>query len=219
MQFRRIARELALLGLSQLSDTAAPRSSQKLDDLLSTAIQTLTAEVKETLDAAALELERSHQELLNSETRSTDSASARTLVQQAMTQVQGAINRLGAAVELPELIQLANRKDVQDYAWRLLNQVSQHQAEIDATLNAAMVGWNLKRLARVDRDILRIALAEIQYLGIPKRIAIDEAIEVAKRYSDEEGYRFINGVMRRVTDRLEAQAPATGSVSATVDTP
>ena len=82
---------------------------------------------------------------------------------------------------------------------------------IDHQLDSAMVGWNLKRLARVDRDILRIALTEILYLAVDKRIAIDEAIEIAKRYSDEDGYRFINGVMRRVTDQLEKQKLAARS--------
>jgi transcription antitermination protein NusB len=44
---------------------------------------------------------------------------------------------------------------------------------------------------------------EMRYLGIPDRIAINEAIELAKKYSDEEGYRFINGVLRRVSDGLK----------------
>ena len=57
----------------------------------------------------------------------------------------------------------------------------------------------------MDSDILRIAVTEILYLAVDKRIAIDEAIEIAKRYSDEDGYRFINGVMRRVTDQLTEQ--------------
>ena len=56
----------------------------------------------------------------------------------------------------------------------------------------------------MDRDILRLAMIEIIYMDVPKRVAIDEAIEIAKRYSDEDGYRFINGVLRRATDKLEA---------------
>jgi N utilization substance protein B len=43
-------------------------------------------------------------------------------------------------------------------------------------------------------------------LGIPERVAINEAIELAKRYGDEEGHRFINGVLRRVSDRIKAEA-------------
>ncbi len=212
MQARRIARELALLGMSQLADgPKRVRKSEKLsiDQLLTAAVKALAAEVKESLEAASTDLSRGDRHLLNSETRSSELQSARTMVKDAIAQVQTAINRLGAATELPEFVQQANRDDIQTYARRILTQLAKHREEIDQRLDGAMVGWNLKRLARIDRDILRIALTEILYLAVDKRIAIDEAIEIAKRYSDEDGYRFINGVMRRVTDQLEQ--PDTGA--------
>ncbi len=214
MQSRRIARELALLGMSQLTD-APKRSKQNsvisVETLLTEAIRTLSTEVKETLEAASAELVRGNRQLLDSETRSGDLRSAQDTVKSAIEQVQTAINRLGAATELPEFVQLAGHKDIQDYAQKIITQLIQHRDDIDHQLDSAMVGWNLKRLARVDRDILRIALTEILYLAVDKRIAIDEAIEIAKRYSDEDGYRFINGVMRRVTDQLEKQKLAARS--------
>ncbi|MEO1403178.1 MAG: transcription antitermination factor NusB [Cyanobacteria bacterium J06635_1] len=212
MQARRIARELALLGMSQLSDSsdkaqakAVGNLTKDLDTLLTEAVKALTLEIKETLETASIELERGNRHLLNSETRSTELQSARAIVKEAIEQVELAINRVGITVELPEFVQLSNRDDVRDYARQLLTHLTANLTSLDQLLDDTMVGWNLKRLARIDRDILRISLTEILYLGIPKRIAIDEAIEVAKRYSDEEGYRFINGVMRRVTDRLDAE--------------
>jgi transcription antitermination protein NusB len=214
MHARRIARELALLGMSQLSDNPdklradAVNLAADFPALLQGAIKTLTSEVKEALELASAELSRGNQHLLNSETRTSELQSARAMVEDAMNQTQSAINRLGAAVELPELVQWAKQDEVQDYARQILTSLTHHLSDLDKKLDEAMVGWNLKRLARIDRDILRIALTEILFLDIPKRIAIDEAIEVAKRYSDEEGYRFINGVMRRVTDRLDGIVPA-----------
>ncbi|MEM8805708.1 MAG: transcription antitermination factor NusB [Cyanobacteria bacterium P01_G01_bin.38] len=221
MQARRIARELALLGMSQLSDSSDKVQAQKaignltqdLDTLLSEAVKALTLEIKETLETASIELERGNRHLLNSETRSTELQSARAMVKDAIEQVELAINRVGVTVELPEFVQLSNRGDIRDYAKQLLTHMTTNLTAVDQLLDDTMVGWNLKRLARIDRDILRISLTEILYLGIPKRIAIDEAIEVAKRYSDEEGYRFINGVMRRVTDRLEAERRSGGATS------
>ncbi len=210
MQSRRIARELALLGMSQLTDDPKQNKNKpapSVDALLTGAIRALTSEIKESLEAASAELARGDRQLLNSETRSGDLRSAQTTVKGAIDQVQIAINRLGAAAELPEFVQLAGRQDVQDYAQRIVIQLNQHRDAIDQQLDSAMVGWNLKRLARVDRDILRIAVTEIVYLAVDKRIAIDEAIEIAKRYSDEDGYRFINGVMRRVTDQIEGKTP------------
>ena len=62
----------------------------------------------------------------------------------------------------------------------------------------------MNRLARIDRDILRIAVAEILYLGFGESGAINEAVELAKRYSGDEGYRFINGVLRRVTEQIKS---------------
>ena len=208
MQSRRIARELALLGMSQLTDDPKQnpkKSPPSVDALLTGAIRTLTSEVKETLEVASGELKKGDRHLLNSETRASDLASAQATVKEAIEQVQTAINRLGAASELPEFVQLAGRQDVQDYAQRIVTQLNKHREAIDQQLDSAMVGWNLKRLARIDRDILRIAVTEILYLAVDKRIAIDEAIEIAKRYSDEDGYRFINGVMRRVTDQIEGK--------------
>ncbi|MBE9066397.1 transcription antitermination protein NusB [Leptolyngbya cf. ectocarpi LEGE 11479] len=208
MQARRIARELALLGMSQLTDDSKrsqKKSNPSVETLLTEAIRTLTTEVKETLEAASAELVRGNRQLLNSETRSGDLRSAQTTVKESIDLVQAAINRLGVATELPEFIQLAGSRDVQDYARRIITQLTEHRQDIDQLLDSAMVGWNLKRLARVDRDILRIAVTEILYMAVDKRIAIDQAIEIAKRYSDEDGYRFINGVMRRVTDQLASQ--------------
>jgi N utilization substance protein B len=49
-------------------------------------------------------------------------------------------------------------------------------------------------------------VAELLFLGVPEKVAINEAVDLAKRYSDEEGRRFINGVLRRVSDRIKAQA-------------
>lgn len=208
MQARRIARELALLGMSQLTDDSKrsqKKSNPSVETLLTEAIRTLTVEVKETLEAASAELVRGNRQLLNSETRSGDLRSAQTTVKESIDLVQAAINRLGVATELPEFVQLAGGRDVQDYARRIITQLTEHRQDVDQLLDSAMVGWNLKRLARVDRDILRIAVTEILYMAVDKRIAIDQAIEIAKRYSDEDGYRFINGVMRRVTDQLASQ--------------
>jgi N utilization substance protein B len=54
----------------------------------------------------------------------------------------------------------------------------------------------------VDRTILKIAVAEIHFLDVPERVAINEAVELAKRYSTEDGHKFVNGVLRRVSRQL-----------------
>ena len=207
MQARRISRELALLSLSQLSTKPEKLQAQQLQDILVAAVRTLTTELQETLETASAEVSRGNERLLSSETRTTDLQSARAMVKEALELTQIAINRLGAAVEMPEFIQLANQKEVRAYVMELLTNVQVNRVEIDQLLGDSMVEWQMHRLARIDRDILRIAVTEFWLLGVPDRVAINEAVELAKRYSGEEGHRFINGVLRRVSDRLSGKTP------------
>lgn len=212
-QPRRIARELALLSLSQLRSNGAKLQHQKLQDLMLSAIRTLTVEIQEVLETAAAEVKRGSDRLLNSETRATDVQSAKAMVGEAVELTQTAINRLGYAVELPEFIQLANQHEVRDYALELIETVDRRRQEIEQILEAALVDWQLNRLPKIDRDILLLAVAEIEFLEIPEQVAINEAVELAKRYSDEEGHRFINGVMRRVSNNLRANEKQSASSS------
>lgn len=205
-QPRRIARELALLSLSQMPSTPERLDTQQMNNLVLAAVRTLTGEIQEALETAAAELKRGSDRLLTSETRAVDVRSAKAMVADAIELAEKAINRLGTAVEIPEVVQLTNQQDVRSYALEILKTINRRQTEIDEALTQALQDWQLNRLARIDRDILRIAVAEVSFLGIPDRVAINEAVELAKRYSDEEGHRFINGVLRRVTDRLKMEA-------------
>jgi transcription antitermination protein NusB len=203
MQARRIARELALLSISQLSAKQERLQAQQLQSIVLAAVRTLTTELHDLLETASAELKRSSDRLLSSETRASDLQSAKAMVTESIDLTQTAINRLGAAVELPEFIQLANQQEVRAYAMELLSNVQAHREEVDQRLGEAMVSWQVNRLPRIDRDILRIALTEMLFLGVPDRVAINEAVELAKRYSGEEGYRFINGVLRRVSEQAK----------------
>ncbi len=208
MQPRSIARELALLSLSQLPNSPEKLETQQLSNMILAAVRMLTTEVQDALATAAGELQRGSDRLLTSETRAGDVQTARSLVEEAIQLTQTAINRVGTALELPELIQLANHSDfdVRTYALQIIRTVSVKKTEIDEQLTKALVDWQVSRLARIDRDLLRIAVAEIVYLGVPDRVAINEAVELAKRYSGDEGHRFINGVLRRVSDQIKAAA-------------
>ncbi|BAU07749.1 MULTISPECIES: transcription antitermination factor NusB [Fischerella] len=199
---RQIARELALLSLSQLPANPKKLTEDQLPKLVLAAVRTLRSEVQDTLDNAVAELQRSNDRLLSSETRASDLNVARTMVKEAITSTQTAINQLSAAVEFPELIQLANQdKEVSRYAIEIVRTIDEERKNIDQQISLALVDWQVTRLAQIDRDILRIAVAEILYLGVPNSVAIDEAVELAKRYSGDEGHRFINGVLRRVTQQ------------------
>lgn len=206
MQPRRIARELALLSLSQMPNAPEKLETQQLNNLIVAAVRTLSSEIHEALEAAAAELRRGSDRLLTSETRATDVHSSKAMVADAIELTQQAINRLGTAVEIPEVIQLSNQQEVRAYTLELLKTINRRQDEIDQILSQALQDWQLHRIPRIDRDILRLAVVEISFLGVPERVAINEAVELAKRYGDDEGHRFINGVLRRVTDRIKGEA-------------
>ncbi|BAZ81329.1 MAG: transcription antitermination factor NusB [Sphaerospermopsis kisseleviana] len=205
---QQIARELALLSLSQLP--VNPKKLEKLPDeqlvakLVLGAVRTLTTEVQDTLNSAAAELQRSNDRLLTSQTRASDLNTARTMLQEAITCTQTAINQLGTAVDFPELIQLANQdKEVRNYAKEIVITVDENRNVIDQIISGALVDWQVTRLAQIDRDILQIAVAEMNFMAVPASIAINEAVELAKRYSGDDGHRFINGVLRRVTEQKQ----------------
>jgi N utilization substance protein B len=201
-QPRRIARELALLSLSQVKGNPENLEQQTLNDLILAAVRTLTAEIQETLETAAAEISRGNERILASDTKATNLKSAQTMVKEAISLTHNAINRLGTVVDFPEIVQLSSQYEVREYTLELIGTVYRRRAEIEQELTGALVDWQLHRLPRIDRDILQIAVAEMLYLDLHQKVAINEAIELAKRYSDEDGYRFINGVLRRVTNRL-----------------
>lgn len=208
MQARRIARELALLSISQMPANQERLEAQDLQSVLIAAVRTLTTEAQDALETASAELQQSNARLLSSETRATDVQSARAMVTEAIELTQTAINRLGLAMEVPEFIQLTNQKEVRSYTLEIIRALKTNRGKIDQILSRALVDWQLSRLAWIDRDILRIAVTEILFLGVPDRVAINEAVELAKRYSGEDGHRFINGVMRRVADQIKAELPS-----------
>ena len=205
MQARRIARELALLSVSQLPSNPERLEMQQLQNVLVAAVRTLTSEAQDALETASAELQQGSARLLTSETRAADVESARAMVNEAIALTQTAINRLGVAMDVPEFIQLANQQDVRHYTLEIIGKLKANREQIDQILSTALVDWQLSRLAWIDRDILRIAVTEIVFLGIPDRVAANEAVELAKRYSGEDGHRFINGVLRRVVEQLKTE--------------
>ena len=204
-QPRRVARELALLSISQLRGDQEKLEKLDLNNLIVAAIRTLTIEIKDNLETAAGEVKRGNEQLLYSDTRSTSLESSKAMVKDALELTQAAINRLGEIIEIPEFVQLANQQQVREYALELIGTVHRRRQEIETQIKEVLVDWQFNRISKIDRDILTIAVAEIVFLQTPAKVAINEAIELAKQYSDEDGHRFINGVLRRVMEGLKTE--------------
>jgi N utilization substance protein B len=101
------------------------------------------------------------------------------------------------------------------FALELVAGVRDEQALLDQCLSDALEHWSIGRLSRVDHNILRLAVYELLRMkDIPARVTIDEAIELAKTYGDQESGRFVNGVLdqvagqRKLKDKGEDHHPA-----------
>jgi N utilization substance protein B len=96
--------------------------------------------------------------------------------------------------------------DVSRYATLLVEQLGTHKTEIDGVISDVSKHWRLERMAVTDRNILRIAVSELLYIReVPARVAIDEAIELAKKYGDEGSGRFVNGILDAVARKYRAE--------------
>ncbi|MGH7986713.1 MAG: transcription antitermination factor NusB [Candidatus Binataceae bacterium] len=92
---------------------------------------------------------------------------------------------------------------VRKFALALVEGVRHDRANLDQHLAEVLEHWSIGRLSRVDHNILRLALYELLSIeDVPARVTIDEAIELAKRYGDQESGRFVNGVLDHVAGRL-----------------
>lgn len=73
-----------------------------------------------------------------------------------------------------------------------------HVEEIDAIIDEAVEGWKTSRMAKVDLSLIRLAVYEIRYEKLPKGVAINEAVELAKTYGTDQSAGFVNGVLARI---------------------
>ena len=198
MQLKSISRELALLLLGQIKKKDINKLN--IQSLLSKAIESLTQHWREQLDSCASQLEKANQELLDSEFQGDAGLliKSRNHLKTCLIDSEHILNCLSESIELPRLLALVDQKEIRDLALRRVDLVIEKQDEIDHKLDSVMEGWRLKRLPRIDRDILRLAWVDLIDFNTPMAVTCNEAVDLANRYSDEQGRRMINGVLRKL---------------------
>jgi transcription antitermination protein NusB len=87
------------------------------------------------------------------------------------------------------------QKSTRDFANQLFENAAARADEIDPVISSHAQNWRIERIAAIDRAILRLALAEIQSTNTPAKVVINEAVELAKKFSSEEASAFINGIL------------------------
>ena len=108
------------------------------------------------------------------------------------------MNTLSVTLDFPKLIVSSGQIDIKEDVNQRISNIIKNLTVIDYDIDKAMEGWRLKRLPRIDRDILRLAYVDINFLKTPVAVACDEAVNLANKYSDTQGRKFINGVLRRL---------------------
>lgn len=194
--------------LSQCPSRMAPQDARQIRHAATAA----ATQIQMLADAAAEQVRA-----LTRHPPATDSASAEASLRAAMENARAEVERIVLrACPYPEMMEkiaevskkatehvveaykkhLPTARQIADFVIILVNGVSQTRQEIDARLAALSTGWGLERQAAVDRNIMRLAAYEILYLpDIPTGASINEAVELAKKFSTAESGRFVNGVL------------------------
>ena len=202
MHNRSLSRELSLISLGLIKDKGDFKLNKfQIEEIFESALDSLINHCREELDNCESELENASQKILDSELQEgVDSSysNVRDELKKSLTKIETVMNTLSVTLDFPKLLissgQINIREDVSQRIHKTINNLT----AIDSDLDQVMDGWRLKRLPRIDRDILRLAYVDINFLNTPVSVACDEAVNLANKYSDLQGRKFINGVLRRL---------------------
>lgn len=95
-----------------------------------------------------------------------------------------------------------------EFAWRLITGVRESQEDLDRQITDVAQNWRVDRMAPTDRNAIRAGLFEMQQLGTPAAVALDEAIELARAFGTENSASFVNGILDKLKPKQTSAAPA-----------
>ena len=199
---RSLSRELSLISLGMIKDKGDFKLNKlQIDEVFESALDSLINHCRDELDNCESELENASQKILDSELQEgihVSFSNVRDDLKKSLKKIETVMNTLSVTLDFPKLIISSGQHDIREDVNMRIHKIINHLTIIDSDIDQAMEGWRLKRLPRIDRDILRIAYVDINFLNTPIAVACDEAVNLANKYSDTQGRKFINGVLRRL---------------------
>lgn len=212
MQARRAARELALILFSQLDKKITKYSGKDFEDIILKSVRILTNNASEELKLTVGSLMDMKEFIENYETEHETNLQrplevANLPVPLPMTSdMTGRIDEMVEiaekallALEIAEIATLESQNEVKNYAIAIAEKFKENSQDIDGQIQKFAKGWDIDRLVKMDKDILRIAIIELLYVkDAPAKVIVDEALELAKKYSTDESSSFINGILAKV---------------------
>ena len=95
------------------------------------------------------------------------------------------------------------------FAWKLFNGVCEVRKTLDEQIRSVATNWRLERMATTDRNILRLGVYEMHYMGTPAPVVLNEAIEMAREFGSDQSASFVNGILDKlIPDRSSGDNPA-----------
>lgn len=212
MNARRAARELLLILFSQLKKNGANISEETISDVVLRSVRMLVNSAQEELELTSTSLVDMQDYIydleLNDEKNLERPLGASNLpvpipmtadMQEKVDSLVNVADSSFQALELAELCVLSQTKEVQDYIINVTKTYQENRAEVKALINENSIGWDINRILKIDKDIMKIAITELLYIkDAPVKVVIDEAVELAKKYSSEESTAFINGILGQI---------------------
>ncbi len=210
MQARRAARELALILFSQMDTVDINKCD--FQDIVLKSVRTLTNSSTEELKTAGnsilemkefiSEYEANHPKNLERPIDVSDIPVPMPMTSDMQEKLDGLLNiaeKAMLAIEIAEMAALEENSEVKKYIINLVTAFKEHKEEIDKQIKKFALGWDINRLVKMDKDILRIAICELLFVReAPLKVVIDEAVELAKKYSTEDSASFVNGILGKV---------------------
>jgi len=197
-----LSRELSLISLGLINDKGTFKLNKfQIEEIVESALDTLIGYCRDELDNCESDLENASQTILDSELREgldSSFSKVRDDLKKSLKKIETIMNTLSVTLDFPKLIVSSGQIDIREDVNNRIDNIINNLAIIDSEIDKVMEGWRLKRLPRIDRDILRLAYVDIHFLETPLAVACDEAVNLANKYSDMQGRKFINGVLRRL---------------------
>ena len=202
MHNKSLSRELSLISLGLINDKGDFKLNKfQIEEIFDSALDSLINHCRDELDNCESELENVSQKILDSELQEGADSSfsnVRDLLKKSLVKMEIIMNTLSIALDFPKLIVSSSQIDIRDDVKQRISNTINNLTIIDSDIDQVMDGWRLKRLPRIDRDILRLAYVDINFLNTPVAVACDEAVNLANKYSDMQGRKLINGILRRL---------------------
>ena len=205
MDNRSLSRELSLISLGLLNEQIPKQAFEftnlSLDTVLESAIDFMVNFCREELNQCESLLNATSNNFFEMELCEIDSSSSkktREELQESISNIERVMNILSDAIDIPKFIAIANQENLRNDIKNRVLKVIQNSSQISKEIDEVMDGWRFKRLPRIDRDILRLAYVDIKFLDIPISVACNEAVNLANKYSDTQGRKMINGILRRM---------------------